>query len=310
MHSVSVIIPSFKSEAWVVRAVKSLMGNESLNVEIIVVEDGAFDQTRKALNPFGGNVKLYTLPENRGAPYARNFGLSKASNDCILFLDADDYITEGYLFNAVYELANSESDMCLCPWQKCSKEYEGAIHYPDNINPTSIMKKWMTLNQFIPSCGILWNRRLLEKIGAWDETLKKNQDMDIAFRAFLAKPEITLSKAGSAVYWQHDSENRISDAAPSNFVDSMNAIYKKLNVKMVNELGSEVVGEWCYRYAKIFYSLNRFDDGKVWLSRARYFGFKKHSGNNLSRILAFFLGLRRSQALIQYIKSFGFPKSS
>lgn len=86
---VSVIIPVFNREAFIGRAVESLLAQTFRDYEIIVVDDGSTDGTQHVLNSFGDKLKVFSQ-SNRGPYTARNLGLQHARGEYIAFLDSDD----------------------------------------------------------------------------------------------------------------------------------------------------------------------------------------------------------------------------
>jgi glycosyltransferase involved in cell wall biosynthesis len=89
---VSIIIPAFKQEKTILKDLKRIeksLQSLRLNYEIIVVIDGAIDQsyhqTKKLQNP---HLRVYLLKKNLGKGYAVRFGMTKAKGDYLAFLDA------------------------------------------------------------------------------------------------------------------------------------------------------------------------------------------------------------------------------
>lgn len=88
----SIIIPHRNSPQLLQRCIESIPIRN--DIEIIVIDD--FSDTKRIdtqlfprLNQ--ENTYLLHLPENKGAGYARNIGLQKASGKWLIFADADDY---------------------------------------------------------------------------------------------------------------------------------------------------------------------------------------------------------------------------
>ena len=93
-NKVSVIIPTYNSSKTVKRSVESVLNQTYQNFEIIITDDNSNDNTVSVIEKYlknHNNIKLFCLDENRGAGYARNFCIEKASGDYIAFLDSDDY---------------------------------------------------------------------------------------------------------------------------------------------------------------------------------------------------------------------------
>jgi len=86
---VSVIIPAYNMADWTVEAVGSVLNQTYAPLEVIVVDDGSTDDTRRKLESFNGRVR-YIYKENAGASSARNEGIRQARGRYIGLLDCDD----------------------------------------------------------------------------------------------------------------------------------------------------------------------------------------------------------------------------
>lgn len=97
MKSFSVIIPTYNRANLIVKCIKSVINSCPDETEIIVVDDGSTDDTQRLILSLNNNKIHYYKKANEGVSCARNYGISKASNDYIIFLDSDDTI-DGTIF--------------------------------------------------------------------------------------------------------------------------------------------------------------------------------------------------------------------
>ncbi|MGH3737029.1 MAG: glycosyltransferase family 2 protein [Micromonosporaceae bacterium] len=89
--TVSVVIPTYARPALVTRAVRSALAQTLGDIEVIVVVDGPDDATETALAALGDpRVRVVGLPEQGGAPHARNAGVRAAAAPWTALLDDDD----------------------------------------------------------------------------------------------------------------------------------------------------------------------------------------------------------------------------
>jgi len=88
--TISVVIPAYNAEAFLGRAIDSVLGQTCPPMEVIVVDDGSADGTGDVARQFGDRVRLLHQ-ENAGVSAARNLGIEKARGEWIAFLDADDW---------------------------------------------------------------------------------------------------------------------------------------------------------------------------------------------------------------------------
>jgi len=89
MPNLSVIIPAYNAEAFIVDTVQSALNQTYRDLEVIVVDDGSKDRTLERLDQFGGRVRVHQQA-NSGVARARNAGVKLATGEWIAFLDADD----------------------------------------------------------------------------------------------------------------------------------------------------------------------------------------------------------------------------
>lgn len=102
----SIIIPAYNAEAYLPQCLDSILAQEHLGCEVIVVDDGSTDGTAALLERYP-DVKV-VHQENRGMSTARNRGLDEARGEYILFVDSDDLLTDGALETLVAELSGED----------------------------------------------------------------------------------------------------------------------------------------------------------------------------------------------------------
>ena len=93
MPKFSVIVPVYNTYNYLERCLNSVFNQSFKDFEVIAVNDGSTDDSYKILEMFEkehSNLKCF-FKENGGLSSARNYGVSKACGEYILFLDSDDY---------------------------------------------------------------------------------------------------------------------------------------------------------------------------------------------------------------------------
>lgn len=87
---VSIVIPTFNRQHFVLDAIESGFNQSYANCEVIVVDDGSQDGTADFLRETYGDRIVLVTQANQGPGIARNSGIAVASGEFIHFLDADD----------------------------------------------------------------------------------------------------------------------------------------------------------------------------------------------------------------------------
>ena len=121
---ISVVIPAYNVEKYIRQCMDSVVNQTYKNLEIIVVDDGSSDRTLDILRGYERDDRRVSVfcQENKGAGAARNLGLSKASGEYIIFLDADDFSELTMLEEAIGFLKEKGADICVFK----SYEYDDA----------------------------------------------------------------------------------------------------------------------------------------------------------------------------------------
>ena len=86
---ISVVIPAYNSQSYIEETIRSVLAQEDVDLEIIVVDDGSRDRTREVVKNLNPSIRLIEK-ENGGPASARNLGIKSSKGDIIAFLDADD----------------------------------------------------------------------------------------------------------------------------------------------------------------------------------------------------------------------------
>ncbi|QJD60836.1 glycosyltransferase family 2 protein [Pseudomonas sp. gcc21] len=118
---VSVIVPCYNYARYVGDAIASILEQDYLNFELIVVDDGSTDGSLEAINKAlecHGKESLVKHIEvvsqkNAGVSSALNYGLDRASGEFVATFDADDLMVPGRLSLQVAYLKNNPAVGCL-----------------------------------------------------------------------------------------------------------------------------------------------------------------------------------------------------
>lgn len=97
--TVSVIVPVYKAEEYLNRCVDSILAQTFTDFEVILVDDGSPDSCGEICDDYARRdprVRAFHK-ENGGVSSARNMGLNHARGEWIAFVDADDWVGDGYL---------------------------------------------------------------------------------------------------------------------------------------------------------------------------------------------------------------------
>ena len=107
---VSVVMPAYNCQKYIQTAIKSVL-DQSVDLELIIVEDRSTDDTLKKINSFLPDERIILIQNkcNLGVAASRNIGVNKASGKYIAFLDSDDYWTDDKLEKQLKIMENNNA---------------------------------------------------------------------------------------------------------------------------------------------------------------------------------------------------------
>ena len=173
MIKISIIVPVYNVGNYISVTIESLLNQTYKNFEIILVDDGSTDNSSSICKEYASKFDHihYYFKNNGGLSDARNFGVSKANNDWIVFLDGDDFL-ESYSielfsllnqkFGADLISAKLESTSSLETVQKSlSGNY---LSSSTEVSKTSILEEmYRNRRATVSVCGKLIKKSIVEK---------------------------------------------------------------------------------------------------------------------------------------------------
>lgn len=159
MPKVSIVIPVYNTEKFLVRCLNSVLCQSVPDVEIICVNDGSTDGSLAILQEYAAKdnrIKVISQ-ENKGQSAARNRALRAVNGEYVFFLDSDDFIHSQTL---EILLKTAETTGCSVVSTEEVKVYDGDNPYNmDNIQYCYHQKPLEhILSTNIASSSVVWNK--------------------------------------------------------------------------------------------------------------------------------------------------------
>lgn len=156
MKKISIVIPIYNSEKYLNECINSVISQQYKNLEIILINDGSIDHSKKICENFckmDNRVKLINQ-ENSGVSNARNNALNLVTGDYVMFIDSDDYIEA----NTLEQLSSyvGKYDLICFGYSKVYRQKKIPIMYNREIDSLNEIKEGVYLKNYIK--GIIANK--------------------------------------------------------------------------------------------------------------------------------------------------------
>ena len=185
---ITIVMPSYQQVAYLEEAVRSVLEQEGVAVELLVMDPGSTDGSRELLQAlkkeYGEGLKLHFVAD-RGQSDAINRGLSLARGHILGWLNSDDRLRPDALTKVVGWL-DSPQPRWVYGWAGMidgggEPHAKFIVHYKNWRSKRFSRLKLLTEN-FIPQMAVFWNRAMWEKAGGLDIDRHLEMDYDLWLR--------------------------------------------------------------------------------------------------------------------------------
>ena len=172
MIRISTVIPVYNGEATIARTIDTAISQDFSGAEIIVVNDGSTDFTRRILETYGSRIQVLNQA-NRGAASARNAGAAAARGEYLAFLDADDLWKFDKLTKTLAALErNKNAALAFSDFTRVLGSGEEFDEYVFGRAPS--MQELLTSRSAILPSTVLMRSSVFERCGGFCEQFCRN----------------------------------------------------------------------------------------------------------------------------------------
>ncbi len=259
---VTVIIPVYNAQSFLVRCLQSVLSQSYINTEIIIINDGSTDNSSAIIKNFLSDDRLlYIEQENRGPSASRNVGLNNAKGDLICFVDSDDYISTNYVETLVNEYVTSgKAEMIITDYTEYSPGF------PEGLQVAHLKQEgFYTQMTFAPhllkgTTGVLWGKLFINKIISenklrFNEAVSFQEDLVFIFNYIQHCQKIKYKNEYTYHY------NRMNEGSLTNFIQEQHltdfTIVQDLLLKLAtnSKLKKDIENRAMLFYQQYLYSI-------------------------------------------------------
>ena len=241
---VSVIIPVFNAEEYLVKCLDSVVNQTLENIEIIIIDDGSTDGSSEICMNYAAkdNRIIYYRKENEGLAAARQDGIERANGEYIGFVDSDDWL-ELNMYERMYSEAvkeNADIVFCNCYFNDSETDrthLEPGVYDRERIENEILPRSLAGLSSKGSNTVIRWSNCLriyklsyLKDIGfCFGRKFRRSQDLQLTFEATLyAQKYVSLNNEYLYHNRTHGNEGSLSRGYTKNYWNLIRPLIDKL----------------------------------------------------------------------------------
>jgi len=191
---VTVVVAVHNCERYIGRCLRSLLDQSfpRREMEVVVVDDGSTDNTRRVLETFGDWIRVVRLEEQQGLPSACNAGIRAALSRYVVRVDADDYVHEDFVrLLYLYLSLNPQYNAVACDYYVVDEREEIVGRKNATTDPIA--------------CGVMFKKDDLIELGLYDEGFMVHEDRDLRLRFEARYSQVVRVELPLYRYRRHES---------------------------------------------------------------------------------------------------------
>ncbi|EPL1602603.1 glycosyltransferase family 2 protein [Acinetobacter baumannii] len=230
---ISIIIPAYNASKTICKTLESLSKQNRSDFEVLIIDDGSTDDTYEICKDYINQKENFKLikQKNKGVSSARNLGLRSASGDYIVFIDADDFLSNTAIDEIYNHLYKNDSDIIFFDYYVKIENEEKYIKSLNSLQKDAILKDIMKGVMR----GFVWNKIfkrnfILNNRLSFNEKLKYCEDEEFLLDAIWFSKEISYLERGLYYYIQHENSftnQKMDDFFPNKFLPYILALKGK-----------------------------------------------------------------------------------
>lgn len=227
----SIIVPIYNCEKHLNECITSVLNQKNKNFELILVNDGSKDNSLNICKNFKEKYRNIIIKnqKNQGVSVARNNGIKIATGEYIMFLDADDYLSdENSILTLEKKLQKNKPDVLLYKMNYFYERNKSFIELPNyNINKKNIIDELLRQNKLsISPCDKVVRRDFLINNNIYfDDKIKNLEDADWSLKIYNLTRKIDYINQTFYTYRQHN--NTASTTYSKQLIDNYKFFFEK-----------------------------------------------------------------------------------
>lgn len=228
---ISILTPSYNQSAFIEKNILSVMNQNWVNYEHIIIDGGSTDGTIEILKKYP-HLK-WKSERDEGQADALNKGIQLASGDIIGWINSDDYYAENIFKEIIIIFQNTDYKWII---GNITRTYPTLNIHISNQSPEISYRKLINNPDIVKQQATFFRKKTLLEVGAWDKTFYMTMDYDLWIRVSSKHKPLMVPK--NWAYFTNHVEQKTSQ---KNLLIQIKNIKEILYREKVNKLLTEII---------------------------------------------------------------------
>ncbi|MDC9723070.1 MAG: glycosyltransferase family 2 protein [Urechidicola sp.] len=251
---VSIVMATYNRAHFIEESLHSIQNQTYTNWECIIVDDGGNDNTLDVVIPFLNDKRFIYKQRGKehikGLPGSRNYGLSIATGDTIIFFDDDDIVHPDNLKICVYAITNKDVDFC----SYIKKSFEGDFsknefdlnnNYDVVLNNENALEDMIVGKYSLSSCVVMWRKKCFVN-NIFNENLLYAEEWELYQR--ILSTNVKGARIGKVLYYNRKHINSNTSEFWSENPIRVNSKKEAIRLIIDNLISKNLLSEYLFNY--------------------------------------------------------------
>lgn len=182
---ISIVTPSFNQGNYIEQTILSILDQNYPNLEYIIIDGGSTDNTIEVIKKYEDRITYWISEPDNGQSDALNKGLAKCTGDLFNWINSDDYLEPGALFELGQIFQQNQNVMLVCG---NSRIFQTETNETLSLNRTGFdasIEQTMVMGSFNQQ-GMFYKLSCIRALGGINENLHYVMDLELFFRYLLS----------------------------------------------------------------------------------------------------------------------------
>ena len=203
---VSIIVPVYNVEKYLIKCLNSLIEQTYKNLEIILVDDGSQDNSGNICDKYkqkDSRIRVIHI-ENSGVSNARNIGLDNMKGQYTMFVDSDDYVSKNMVEELYNSIKKNEADISICGVENIYENGENRTTFKEGrfvTNGEKALGELLNGKYFTSVCwGKMYKSELWKNI-RFNKDTKIAEDLEVLYYIFERAKKVVVDTKNKLYYY-------------------------------------------------------------------------------------------------------------
>jgi glycosyltransferase involved in cell wall biosynthesis len=188
LSKITIVTIVFNGENYIGKTIQSVIEQDYLNIEYIVVDGNSTDKTKEIINKYLDKISIFISEPDQGIYDAMNKGANLAMGDWIIYMNAGDTFYEPSSISKISNLFNTDADVICAGTEKILIDQLQTRHF--QVYPGTIDQLWRQM----PTCHqAIVVRTACQKKYQFDTSYQWCGDHEMLARMYLDKKKFTMT---------------------------------------------------------------------------------------------------------------------